>query len=59
MYTLYYINSEFRQADPKVELFVNDYHLTSADMGQCLLDIVNGYDFDYIGIQVSLSLLIK
>ena len=30
---------------------INDYDIARADMGQCLLDLVDGYDIDYLGVQ--------
>ena len=40
-----------RETDPDAELIINDYDIARSDMGQCLLDLVNGYDIDYIGVQ--------
>ena len=42
-----------RESDPDVELMINDYDIARADMGQCLLDLVDGYDIDYLGVQAS------
>ena len=40
-----------RETDPDAELIINDYDIARSDMGQCLLDLVDGYSIDYIGVQ--------
>ena len=40
-----------RQVDPNVVLGINDYEILSADMGRCMVDLMDGYEFDYIGVQ--------
>ena len=34
-----------------LELIINDYDNARADFGQCLVDLVEGYDIDYLGVQ--------
>ena len=36
---------------PFKELIINDYDNARADFGQCLVDLVEGYDIDYLGVQ--------
>ena len=40
-----------RETDPNAKLGINDYDVARSDMGQCLLDLVDGYDIDWLGVQ--------
>jgi len=40
-----------RKADPEVELFINDYEISSSDQGQCYLDLIQNFNFSCIGVQ--------
>ena len=40
-----------RENDPNVKLLINDYDNARADMGQCLVDLVRGFDIDFLGVQ--------
>ena len=41
--------NEFKAADPNVQLMVNDYNIAKADCGQCIVDLVKGWDKLTIG----------
>jgi len=40
-----------RTVDPDAEIMINDYDIVRSDMGQCVLDLIEGYDIDYLGVQ--------
>ena len=40
-----------RETDPNAKLGINDYDIARSDMGQCLLDLVDGYEIDWLGVQ--------
>ena len=46
-----------READPDAQLGINDYDMARADMGQCLLDLVQGYDIDFLGVQSKVTIV--
>ena len=36
---------------PFQELIINDFDIARFDFGQCLVDLIEGYDIDYLGVQ--------